>query len=136
MDIKFHLNIFLRTRNQKRNDILREFFVFWNYNEKGNKKWSGLLHYLFYYTEWWKSQYKRTEQISLRWHGFECNREFLESKFYSLRFPCPFGKPTFSRESSIRFEKQYRTTSKGLRLEIRMEKKERRRENISKQRTN
>lgn len=44
---------------------------------------------------------KKTEQISLWWHGFECNREFLESKFYSLRFPCPFGKPTFSRESPI-----------------------------------
>lgn len=88
-----------------------------------------MLHYLFYYTEWRKSQYKRTEQISLQWHGFECNREFLESKFYSLRFPCPFGKPTFfSRESS--FRKQYRTTSKGLRLEIRMEKKKKEEEKI------
>lgn len=39
-------------------------------------------------------------------------------------------KPTFSRESSIRFEKQYRTTSKGLRLEIRMKKKKKEEEKI------
>lgn len=79
--------------------------MFWNYNEKGNKKWSGLLHYLFYYTEWWKSQYKRTEQISLQWHGFECSREFLESKFYSLRFPCPFGKTYFLSRIFYSFRK-------------------------------
>lgn len=64
MDIKFHLNIFLRTRNQKEDDIVCEFFVFWNYNEKENQQWNGLLCYLFYYTEWWKSQYKRRQNKS------------------------------------------------------------------------